>query len=584
MRSHLLLSLPLLSVLGPSVASAQSAPSPAPLPPAPAALSTTPADASAKAAETSAKPAESDAALQVGSAGGARAAGLAIPGVSGNGFMDTRLTWTFGDDDFLHGTGELYPLSPKASVGDRSQYRLFFDNLNSRFAGRENLTHLVMYKRMPSYFPNITTEAAVVLRFDLASLAAGSGNLNGALYDSGSYLRIFRRTGGTDAKPSGTSLVFFPLDTDRVRLGYLYDTSWGGTAASINQSIFPRVQGSSPGLKIQHEGEGYYGYFAFKSAQIVQPQIVLNPGGTGDVEVVRVGEANYGFLGGAGYDFSDSLRMDAGAGYFMQGRFDLEGVRGKPVYTYGGSSRLIFHKQMPVPQSIDFQLYRNDPMAPMTFFAPEKYNENEFAYSIAAEGNALMQHLKDYENYGETKDQLAAAGSLQAVLKAGYLRASATGIARDLNYVVRNVPGFIPFNTTPKSATTQSEAFGAVALDYHLPDLKLTPGISAGAQLPATFKSEFSEGGVPSQKTIVVRQQGDQSILPLGAGRRLIVQLRANLKLQLSDMMAINAWVQYVRDDNGTLVIRDPLDGSGSIRVFQSPDRLGAGVAVQARF
>jgi hypothetical protein len=49
-------------------------------------------------------------------------------------------------------------------------------------------------------------------------------------------------------------------------------------------------------------------------------------------------------------------------------------------------------------------------------------------------------------------------------------------------------------------------------------------------------------------------------------------------------MMAINAWVQYVRDDNGTLVIRDPLDGSGSIRVFQSPDRLGAGVAVQARF
>jgi hypothetical protein len=552
-----------ISVLAPSAAFAQAAPAPSPVPSASPATSPAATATSAASDSAASRPAESDLALQAGSAG-ARSVGLAPAGASGNGFMDTRLTWTFGDDDFLHGTGELYPLSPKATVGDRSQYRLFFDGLNSRFAGRENLTHLVMYKKMPSYFPNVTTEAAVVLRFDLAALAAATGNLNSALYDSGSYLRIFRRSGGTEAKPQGTSLVFFPLDTDRIRLGYLYDISWGGTAASINQSIFPRIQGSSPGLKIQHEGEGYYGYVAFKT--------------------VRVGEANYGFLAGAGYDFTDSLRIDAGAGYFMQGRFDLEGIRGKPVYTYGGSTRLVFHKQMPVPQSVDFQLYRNDPMAPMTFFAPEKYREDEFAWSLSAEGDALMQQLKDYENYGATKDQLAAAGALQGVLRSGYLRASVTGIARDLNYVVRNVPGFIPFNTTPKSATTQSEAFGAIAVDYHMPDLKLTPGISAGAQLPATFRSEFSEGGVPSSKTIVVRQQGDQSILPLGAGRRMIVQARFNLKLQLSDMMAINGWIQYVRDDNGTLVVRDPLDGSGSIRVFQSPDRLGAGVAVQARF
>lgn len=576
-----ILSLLPFSVLAPSVAFAQAV-SPTPVPAAPALAA--PAAAATPAADAAAsRPADSDLALQGGSAG-ARSAGLAPPGASGNGFMDTRLTWTFGDDDFLHGTGELFPLSPKASIGDRSQYRLFFDGLNSRFAGRENLTHLVMYKKMPSYFPNITTEAAVVLRFDLAALAAATGNLNSALYDSGSYLRMFRRSGGSDAKPYGTSLVFFPLDTDRVRLGYLYDISWGGTASNINQSIFPRIQGSSPGLKVQHEGEGYYGYVAFKTAQIVQPQIVLNPGGTGDVETVRVGESNYGFLAGVGYDFNESLRIDAGAGYFMQGRFDLEGIRGKPVYTYGGSTRLVFHKQMPVPQSVDFQLYRNDPMAPMVLFAPEKYREDEFAWSLSAEGNALLQHLKDYENYGKTKDQLASAAALQGVLRSGYLRASVTGIARDLNYVVRNVPGFIPFNTTPQSASTQPEAFGAVAVDYHIADWRLTPGISAGAQLPATFRSEFSEGGIPSSKTIVVRQQGDQSILPLGAGRRLIVQTRFNLKLQLSEMMAINAWVQYVRDDNGTLVVRDPLDGSGSIRVFQSPDRLGAGVAVSARF
>ena len=82
--------------------------------------------------------------------------------------MDTRLTWTFGDDDFLHKTGELIPLSPTFGIGDRPQYRLFFDNLNSRFSGRENLTHLVMYKKMPAFIDKLTTEAALVLRFDLA--------------------------------------------------------------------------------------------------------------------------------------------------------------------------------------------------------------------------------------------------------------------------------------------------------------------------------------------------------------------------------------------------------------------------------
>ena len=180
----------------------------------------------------------------LGSAG-ARAVGVAPPGTRPGDFMDTRLSWTFGDDDFTHPTGEIIPLSPRFSVGDRQQYRLFFDSLNSRFSGRENVTHLVMYKKMPGFIPGLTTEAAVVLRFDLDQLAANTGNLNTALYDSGSYLRLFYNTGNDPRE--GFSATFFPLDTDRFRLGYLYDISWGGTAAYINQSIFPRIQGSSPG-------------------------------------------------------------------------------------------------------------------------------------------------------------------------------------------------------------------------------------------------------------------------------------------------------------------------------------------------
>jgi hypothetical protein len=521
--------------------------------------------------------------IDVSGTAGARAAGTAPPGAAeGRGFMDTRLTWTFGDDDFLHKTGELVPLSPTFSVGERPQYRLFFDNLNSRFSGRENITHLVMYKKLPAFIDKLTTEAALVLRFDLAQLAANTGNLNSALYDTGSYLRLFYNTSSKEKE--GLGLTFFPLDTDRFRLGYLYDLSWGGTAASINQSIFPRIQGAAPGAKIQYDHEKFYVFGGFKTATIIQPEQVLNPGGESEVEVVRVGETNYGFLGGAGVDPFENLRLDVGGGYFQQGKFDLEDVRGKSVYTYGGSGRVVVHQNMPVPQSVDFLLYRNDPAKPLILFKPEKYDPNQFAWSLSAEASVLQQHLKDFDAAGATKDQSAVAGAVQGVVRAGYLRFSATGIYRNLNFVVRNVPGFIPFETLPQSAKTDPELFGALAADYHIASAHLTPGIGGGVQLPATFRSEFSDGGIQAQRVIVVRQQGDESILPYNKDRSMIVQARLALRWDISEMFALVGWVQVIRDNNGTLVVRDPTEGSASLRVFQSPTRLGAAAALQARF
>lgn len=517
-----------------------------------------------------------------GGTAGARAAGTAPPGTGQGGFMDTRLTWTFGDDDFLHKTGELVPLSPTFGVGERSQYRLFFDNVNSRFTGRENLTHLVMYKKLPAFIDKLTTEAALVLRFDLAQLASQTGNLNAALYDSGSYLRLFYQTGAGEKE--GVSATFFPLDTDRFRLGYLYDLSWGGTAANINQSIFPRLQGAAPGAKFQYDAEKFYAFVGFKTATIIQPEQVLNPGGENDVETVRVGETNYGFLGGAGVDPTDQIRFDVGGGYFQQGKFDLEDVRGKSVYTYGGSARMVVHDNMPVPQSIDFLLYRNDPNKPLILFKPQKYDPNQFAWSISAEVDVLRQHLKDFDVAGALKDQTAIGGAVQGVVVAGYARFSVTGIYRDLNFVVRNVPGFIPFETLPQSAKTDPELFGAISADYHIASAHLTPGIGGGLQLPATFRSEFIDGGIPAQRVIVVRQQGDESILPYNKDRTAIMQARAALRWDLSDMFAFVGWVQFIRDNNGTLVVRDPTEGTASLRVFQSPNRVGAAMAVQARF
>ncbi len=527
-------------------------------------------------------PADVDPTLQTGTAG-ARAVGAPPAGTNFGNFMDTRLSWTLGDDDFLHRTGELTPLSPSLSIGDRPQYRLFFDNLNSRFSGRENITHLVMYKRMPSFIEGLTTEASLVLRFDAGQLAANANNVNAALYDAGSYIRLFYNTSAN--KKVGLSAVFFPLDTDRFRLGYLYDISWGGTAANINQSIFPRIQGSSPGAKIQYDGEDFYLFGGFKTATIIQPQQVLSPGGENEVETVRVGETNYGFLGGGGVDIGPVVRADLGAGYFQQGKFDLEDVRGKSVYTYGTSARVVAHHKMPVPQSVDFALYRNDPSAPQVLFSPEKYDPNEFAVAVSGEIAYLNQHLKNFDLSGATKDQSAMAGAVQSVFKVGYARLSVTGLYKQLNFIVRNVPGFIPFETLPTNAKTDPELFGAVAADYHIAAARLTPGIGGGIQLPSTFRSEFSDGGsVPASRTIVVRTQGDNSILPYGDDRKAILQARLSLRWTLSDMLGAVLWGQLVNDPNGTVVTRDQVEGSQAVRRFQDPLRIGAGLSLQARF
>ncbi len=496
--------------------------------------------------------------------------------------MDTRLTWTFGDDDFLHKTGELIPLSPNASIGDRQQYRLFYDQLNSRFGGRENFTHLAMYKKLPGFIEGVTTEASLVMRFNLDSLSANTGNLNQAFYDAGSFLRIFYNTDKAAPK-EGISATFFPLDTDRVRLGYLYEISWGGTSASNGESIFPRIQGASPGLKIQYDREGFYAYGAFKTATIMQPQQVLSGNNT-DAETVRVGEANYGALGGIGADLHEKFRVDAGAGYFMQGKFDLEDVRGKPVYTYGASMRALFHHKMPVPASVDVTLYRNDPMAPMIMFRPETYVPGQVSYAISAEGTVLQQNLKDFEVSGATKKQTAYAGAIQGVVKADYLSVSITGLVRNLAYIEKNVPGFIPFSTLPQFSESRPELFGSLAASYFFPKAHLTPNFGIGVQMPSTFRTEFTEGGVEASRTTVVRRAGQESILPYSAEAQPIVQSRVGIRWDLNDAFAMLGWAQLVHDANGSLVVRDANEGTTSLRVAQSATRLGAAMALQARF
>jgi tetratricopeptide (TPR) repeat protein len=500
-------------------------------------------------------------------------------------FMDSRLAWTFGDDDVLHATGLAYPLSQSFNIGDRSQYRLFFDDLNSRFTGRENLTHLALYKKMPGFIRNLDTEASLILRFDFDALASNSNNLNQALYDAGSYIRLFYHTDGNPEGKTGLGLTLWPIDTDRFRLGYLYATSWGGTNAYINQSIFPGIQGTAPGAKLQYDGAGWNVFFGFKTASIVQPTQTLTPG-TSDVEEITIQQTNVGLLAGGAVDITENIHIDVNGGFFQQGKFDLPDVFGQSVYTFGGSARLfLHHKDMPVPQSIDFLLYKNDPNKPQIIFKPEVYVPGKTMWQVIAEYDNIFQNLKDFDVPGATKIQPARAASLQANIKSSFFRASLTGIYRDLAYVLRNQPSFIPFETMPAGAQTTPEFFFAATADYYFEGPRLTPGISGGIQLPATFKStSVNSSSSPIDRTVVVREQGDLAILPLNQGSVPIIEARLSLKWDISRILSAQVWVQYKRDNNATFVERDPSEGTVSLRTFLNPDFLGLGSSVQARF
>ncbi len=504
-------------------------------------------------------------------------------------FIDTRLTFSFGDDDVLHATGETVPLSPNASFGDRRRYRLFFDNLNSRFAGRENLTHLVLYSKMPGFIDNLDTEASLVMRFDLGNLASGAGNLNSSIYDSGSFLRLFYHFDDDTSKQDfGLGLTMFPIDTDRVRLGWLYDISWGGTNPFINQSIFPRIQGSSPGFKLQFQHPIFYAYGAMKTAQIVQVEEILTPG-TSEVEVIRVGETNYGGLFGAGANITEYANIDVGGGYFQQGKFDLPDVLGEDVFTFGVSARASVHdKDSKSSQSIDFALYRNDPMAQDRLLAPGRDKaDRDFGWNVSAEFTNLWQNLKDFDVPGQTKLQQARAAALQVVLEPGDFSASLTGIYRDLPYVLRNVPSFVPFESLPTDDSVEvgDEFFVAAGVAYFFSGPRLTPSLGGGLQFPATFKTTSVDAADNTiGRTVVIRQQGDVSILPVDRESVPIVQVRASLKWDISQILSAVVWAQYIRDNNGTFVERDPNEGTVALRSFVSPDFLGFGAAAQARF
>jgi hypothetical protein len=447
----------------------------------------------------------------------------------------------------------------------------------------------------------VTAEGAFVLRLLQFS------DVNLSSIDDGSYIRLtywFDRNHAADGRKTNLSLTAFPLSADRMRLGYSYRISWGGNPIffKFNPDL---PQGSSniinstpsPGAKLMLSDERWYAYVGFKTTLLLN----RNPSVNQQVAV-------YGGLAGAGVDvIRQHLRIEANGGYFDRGTNPLffgttVGPQGMtfvdyPVASYGGTLQISAFSGITPTQSADFKLYVNDPMLTATRYFQRPIYLPGFNWLISAEFTAVGTTLQDVDKPNSTRPQLAYAGDINLRAQFGKVRLRADFETRSLSFILINQPSLVPYQDFPAGSVQSAELFGVLGIDYLFARAGLTAGLSAGVERPASFTPPGllmgpimgnTGGSLTTAATIVVRNQGDLSILPEvdSAGRPVrevpIFAAKAELREDFLEWFACILQVYYQLDGNQTHLVKAP-DGT-SLRQFNHPNSLGFNLTLQARY
>ena len=484
-------------------------------------------------------------------------------------WVDTRVTFTISDDNVLAG---VWDQSPSAGIGAK-RYELFFENLETRDVGDETQTHLVLYKKSPSFFENFEAEAALALEFILSP--DEEGELTRDFDDDGSYIKLNYFFRGMDSKDN-LSLLCFPYNADRFQLGYSFEIAWG------SKLIFPNNTGAVPGLKINYER-----YFDEDTALYVFGGMKTHPQRD---ERINELETVYAGLFGFGYDFLGDFRFEMNGGFFQQGANPLILDVDVPIETFGTSARFTYHVGLPISKSVDFKLYRNPPdyvQPPMD----EAVYGPDWSWLLAGEFSFVGQTLEDPNAYGSSKIQPAKAAAINIRIKRGWWRFFADAYYRDLAFILLDVPSFTPFVAIPDEADTDFELFFAAGVDYYISKWHFTPGIIAGLQIPATYtgaevQNMFGLAGTSARRTVVVRDMGDFSILPEGKDAWPMATVKFSFDWMISGYVKAMAEVFYEYDPNATRLAR-VYPTEEYHRVFKDKEninKVGFSLMLQARF
>jgi len=493
-----------------------------------------------------------------------------VPAAQASDAVDTRITFSIADDDIQRGPQQSATGSPslpnsiptaEANVQPAQMHE-------KRDAGFENLTHFVLYMHKPGFFENVDTEAALVARYEWLQ------NRGVVLTEDGSYLKLTRAI--DDAK---LRIVAFPLNSDRFRLGYSYNITWGGGRMFTSTTD----RSATPALKVEFERPGMYAFLGLKTALRQMDQ----DDGTKELDTV------YGVLGGAGVDVADELRLEGGAGFFNRGTIDKLELRTvengvyntAPWQGFGASAQITYHVGIPIGQPVDFKLYRNDPMQPDNFFKQEKYDD-QLSFLVQSEISAVGQTLQDAVKANSTTIQWGVAGDLTGRVKFDKWRLNALLVYRDLAFILYNVPSNPNFMTFPEGVTVQPDVYGAVGADYYLEDLHLTPGVLMGIERPAntvaTNTVADNATSQNSQQTLVFHSESSVDILNPGDKVGSVFWIKGTAKMDFSEGMSAVGELSYASDPNRRRLDQG-VDGV-PVRVPQGKNIVGFNLLLQARF
>ncbi len=550
--------LPLFVLALPTRAFAQATPLPTP---APASSTPAPPDPAAAPAETPGEETAPPATAVPAPTPAPPAAEADEPEIRGkSGFMDVRLNLTFTNENLFAKPGETIPSVPGWRFGSpNSLGTLFFDNYDTRYSGYETLSHAVLYK-------DVTTgpwevEGALVIRIN--DVAESRIDLS----DAGSYVRVAWWKDPTHKDPERVSLVAFPTSSDRMRLGYSYRLSWGGTPE------YQRSRTSVPGLKLQYDWGNAYVYGGAKSAVVLDRS-------TAEERAVMA------FLGGAGIDLTDMFRVEINGGWFDRGPNELQDVLTEEVNLYGASAQVAVHDGMPVGSSIDYTLYRNDPERVGRLFRKAEY-PGGLSWLVKSEATVIGQTLKDPERTGSTVVQYGKAWDVNARVKLDHTRFRLDAQVRDLAFILHSTPSLPTYSDFPMEYDKTANYFIAAGADQNFRD-QLTLGMVLGLDMPATLTTPT--GVIPGDtvggngtSTAVIRGGDDITILPEGESAAPQLAAKFTARLDFAELFASILDVYYTYDPNQTRLRREGPEDLLT-REFGEFNQLGVNITLQARF
>ena len=388
-------------------------------------------------------------------------------------FVDTRLSFVFADDNILKGAGETSPNSPSARFGAGRQNTQFYDNFNTKFSGFETLSNLVLYKKMPAYFTGLTTEAA----FTVLVLEQPSGSIT--LRDNSSYIRLNYTPPGWGEKES-ISLTGFPVDADRMRLGFAYRISWGGSGIFANRAFSNGV----PGAKLQITRDRWYAFAGAKTG------VVQN-------DIIREQETVYGALAGAGVDLTENLRLEANGGFFQKGLIPALATLG--IEAPGELGR----RERPgrVPRGCAGGHQRGLPALPQ-----RPRGLSALLHPGAVPGRPELLGVRggqlphaDPVGSGRVRHHRAAGRARRARCRPARSTTSCActcwgsrATSPSCSSRCRASP---PSRTSRTARSSKPEMFIAGGMDYHFPGIHFTPGFIVGVQQPASARTTQGLGG-----------------------------------------------------------------------------------------